>query len=249
MDLHAKVTHLRFGILVSAQSGQCSGIAYRLCQPGGGFGKTFGYNQRSGIGFEHEHTKGRNGYADAEGPVLPIDALGLWILVGYFHRPSKIYVIAIEDLDPGTSERNLDFVHRVFDRRKITYHEQGIGGIIGKPEIGQDAVVSVVSNSPLEALLGKLPKIEGPLLAVEEVQLANPVLQTAMGIIPEEVPAQFSLKVPFVGLTKLLAHKQEFGTGMGKHIPVEQSELGKLVLFAARHFINHGGLSVDYLIV
>ena len=50
-------------------------------------------------------------------------------------------------------------------------------------------------------------------------------------------------------MAKFTAHKQELGSGMGKHISIHQSEVGKLILVNARHATQQSAFSVDDFIV
>lgn len=175
----------------STESSQCCGIAHGLREPVLFPSRILWQDEGMGFGLEYQYAKGRNGNRDAEGAVLPVKAAGWYALVNDLHGSAIIYVVAVEHLCPGATERNLNIINRVFDRGEIANDQEGIFRLVGKPEISQDAVVAVVTDGPLEAFVGKLPEMERPLFPIEKIKSANPMLQTSVRFVAEEIPAEF----------------------------------------------------------
>ena len=84
---------------------------------------------------------------------------------------------------------------------------------------------------------------------VYQIQIPNNLLKIFMNRILKQMPVEGTCEIPFVGLGKLVSHKKQFSSRIGKHIDIHSTEIGKLLPFVARHFVNQTAFSVHNLIV
>src|SRR5215471_12621939 len=101
---------------------------------------------------------------------------------------------------------------------------------------------------------GKAPRLAISLverrgLAIERVQVHDPLLETSMWGTLEQMPVETRLVVPLPPLAKLCAHKEEFFAGLGIHITQQESEVGVLLPIVPWHFAEERPLAIDNFIV
>ena len=63
------------------------------------------------------------------------------------------------------------------------------------------------------------------------------------------MPVETTVVVPFSPLSEFAPHEEQFAARMRVHPGVEQPEVGKLLPFVPRHFVNEGAFTVDDLVV
>ena len=87
------------------------------------------------------------------------------------------------------------------------------------------------------------------MLEIEVVQGLNIVPQLRMLFIVEQKPVQFGGKIPFLKLPEFLAHEKQLLARVRHHIAIKNAQSRKFFLITARHFVDHGALSVHHLVV
>src|ERR1700682_4129583 len=65
----------------------------------------------------------------------------------------------------------------------------------------------------------------------------------------EKMPIEAGIVVPLGPLAKLPAHKQQLLARMAEHETVEQTQIGELLPFVARHLAKHRTLAVNHFVV
>ena len=70
-----------------------------------------------------------------------------------------------------------------------------------------------------------------------------------MRLILEQMPVQRVLIMPLVPLAQLCPHKGKLFARMGKHIGIEGTDTGELLVVFTRHFSKERAFHVDYFIM
>ena len=99
----------------------------------------------------------------------------------------------------------------------------------------------MLSSRALHSIHGFIPD--------ESVQVAEHLLDAAVGFPLEQVPLQLGVGVPFVPLAKFPAHEEEFFAGVRPHIGVEQPQVGELLPHVSGHLVEEGLFAVDHFVV
>jgi len=91
--------------------------------------------------------------------------------------------------------------------------------------------------------------VERRLFFIHTVQGSHPVRYAPVLRDLQLVPLETVIVVPFLSLTELAPHEEQFFSRMGKKIAVKKPETGKLLPCVPGHFSEHGPLAVDHLVV
>ena len=84
---------------------------------------------------------------------------------------------------------------------------------------------------------------------VNTVQFYHIPVKRIMIRILQHEPVLFLLFIPFAELTEFIAHEIQFFAGMGIHIGIQQTALGKLLAVIAPHLLHDCRLSMNHFIM
>jgi len=84
--------------------------------------------------------------------------------------------------------------------------------------------------------------VQGGPVAVEVVEVADQVVEAAMGPVLQQVPVEPDILVPLAALGEILAHEQEFLARVTVHEPVQRAQVRELLPRVARHLAEKRSL-------
>src|SRR5688572_32736196 len=93
----------------------------------------------------------------------------------------------------------------------------------------------IVTVDPLEPARIAVELMKRGVVAIQMIEIANPVLQSLMHWIAQQLPRQAAIVRPFTGLAKLAAHEKHLLARLRVHIAVERAQVGKLLPTIAGH--------------
>ena len=85
--------------------------------------------------------------------------------------------------------------------------------------------------------------------AVEVVEVADQRLHAGMPWLPEQVPVQGAVVIPFAFLAELAAHEQQLLAGMCEHEAVIGAQVGEALPVVAGHPAQDRTFAVDDLVM
>ena len=174
--------------------------------------------------------------------------MGAHRLVVHGAGAAKSGVVAVQDLLVGARHRCAHRVALPEHGVEVAHHKDLLaGGIL--PQEGDDALLGVIGDDPLEAFPAVVHLPEGGVLFVEAVQALDVVLQLGVLVVAQQHPVQLLCLVPLGELTKLLSHEQQLLAGVCHHVAKEGPQVGKLVVVLSGHLIDEAPLTMDHLIV
>ena len=135
------------------------------------------------------------------------------------------------------------------DRGGVEDGEKEIFGILAAAEEREHAVVGIVGVNPFETVPVEIDLMEGGFGGVKMVEIGDEPLDAAVGIPLEQVPIEAAGFGPFVTLGEFLAHEEEFLSGVGVLIGVEEAQIGELLPQVAGHFVEERIFSVHDFVV
>jgi len=157
--------------------------------------------------------------------------------------------VGVHDFAVETGLRNAKAIALSDHRCGVDNSDYEVFGIFAAADKGQDAVVGVVGVNPFETVPIKLDLMEGGFGGVKTIEIADQVLDAAMGIVLEEMPVKTAGFAPFITLGEFLAHEEKFLARVGALIGVQQTEIGELLPRVAGHFVEKRVFSVDDFVV
>jgi hypothetical protein len=103
-------------------------------------------------------------------------------------------------------------------RREVADHQQRRLGCLSLTLKAYDTALGIIAIDP-----GKTPWLaitlgEGRKLAIQGVQIGDPLLDASMWSGLEQMPVQTRLMIPLSPLAKLCTHEEEFFARLGIHI-------------------------------
>src|SRR5262249_28232617 len=123
--------------------------------------------------------------------------------------------VAVEDLLPPPFAGHAERVAAPGHGSEVEDDEH-LAAALAAAEGPQDPVLDVVAVDPLEPRGLAVELVEGPLLAVEPVEITDPLLDPGVGSPVRDVPVQASVVVPLALLAELPAHEQQLLAGLAE---------------------------------
>src|ERR1035441_2923380 len=144
--------------------------------------------------------------------------------------------VAVQQLAPLARARQPHPVLRSRDRSQIRDHHQFMEVFRILAQERKHAVCMVGVVDPMEAIQVVVGLPEGGLRQVQLVEVLDEPLQAAM-IRPglQQLPLEFAVSVPFVGLAEFAAHEQKLLAGKQPLIPQQRPQVCKSPPIVARH--------------
>src|SRR5262249_54212050 len=109
--------------------------------------------------------------------------------------------------------------------------------------------LSIIALDPGKAPWLTISLVQHGSLAIELVQVHDPLLETSMRGTLEQMPVEARLVAPLPPLAKLAAHEEEFFARLGIHITQQESEVSELLPIVPGHFAEQRPLAIDDLIM
>src|SRR5436853_1787484 len=135
-------------------------------------------------------------------------------------------------------------VSQARDRSEVANNQDRILRRLTLAQQGNCAREAVIGVNPFEPGGISVEHVHGWLAAVEAVQLLDPRLYSPMNRILHYVPFEAGVVRPFTNLAEFSSHEEEFLARLGIHIAEQQTQIGKLLPFVARHFSDERSLTV-----
>src|SRR5579883_2342389 len=157
--------------------------------------------------------------------------------------------VAVEALAIEPRQRHADAIAMARYGREVADDHRELMGIARAAEIGERALIGIARIDPLEPLGLGVELIERGELAVEAVEIAHHELNAAMKGIPEQVPIEAVVVVPFARLREFAAHEQKLLAGMRPHEAVIGAQIGEALPAIARHLAQERAFAMDDLVM
>src|SRR5262249_9790048 len=113
--------------------------------------------------------------------------------------------------------------------REVADHQQRRVGSLPLAQEAHYTALSIIALDPGKAPWLTIPLVQHRSLAIELVQVHDPLLEPGMRSALEQMPVEARLVVPLSPLAKLPAHEEEFFAGLGIHIAQQEAEGGVLL--------------------
>src|SRR5258708_26832806 len=114
--------------------------------------------------------------------------------------------VAVERFAPVTLVGQAETVAQARLRGEIANDRNGRVVLRAEPEKGEHRLLLVVDHDPAKAVRLAIARIKGGGLAIELVEMTNPILDALMRPIVEQPPGKRLRCVPLICLAKLLPH-------------------------------------------
>src|SRR5690606_6631391 len=109
------------------------------------------------------------------------------------------------------------------DRREAENDDEELAGIGSAASEGDHARLVIVAVDPVEALRIEINVVEGRLVAVDSVQIANETLKAAVQRLVHQVPVERVAMIPLAPLAEFSAHEQEFLARVRIHEQIQRA--------------------------
>src|SRR5262245_26030685 len=103
-------------------------------------------------------------------------------------RSSIDFGITIEDLSPVTAQRHADAVGIPGNRCEVANYKDDLARVSRFPEKTQHALLGVAAVDPFKAGRFAIQFVKRRLAAIRGIQVADPLLNLAVGIEGEQMP-------------------------------------------------------------
>ena len=114
---------------------------------------------------------------------------------------------------------------------------------------GDHAVVRIVEIDPLETFVGVVEIPQRRLAFVNVIEMLHETAQAVVLRKTRQMPVELRVVVPLAPLAEFAAHEQQFFARMPVHPGIEHPEIGELLPFVARHFVDERAFAVHHLVV
>ena len=113
----------------------------------------------------------------------------------------------------------------------------------------ENTAVSIIGVDPLKPFAVIVQSGQTGVLSVECEKTAYIMKQIFVKRLIGQIPVEGLFFIPFMELSKVLSHKEKLLSWMSYHKGVSGLQIGKFVLIAARHLVDHGTFQVYYLVM
>ena len=143
--------------------------------------------------------------------------------------------VAIQDFSPiaGVGYSHPIIVPR--QRSEIAHNYQPVFFGATFAYEAENAAKRVVAVDPFESGWIEVQLVQSRLLAIGPIEVFHPALERRMGRIVKEVPVEAFLMIPFVPLTELTTHEEEFLPRLCIHVTIEKSQIGEFLPVVSGH--------------
>src|SRR5208283_625843 len=100
------------------------------------------------------------------------------------------------------------------------------------------AVVGVVKIYPLKSSITIIVLRKGRLALVKEIEMLDQPSKAVVQRVLEQVPIDGLVVIPFLPLADFASHEQQLFAGVRVHPCVKHSEVGELLPWITRHFVQ-----------
>ena len=114
-------------------------------------------------------------------------------------------------------------------------HETARVRVVTLAQPGKDVVGGIMGDHPFKSRLVAVHLVQRRHGAIEVVEIADQVLDAGVPLLPQQVPIERMIVIPFALLAEFAAHEQELLARMAEHEAVIGAQVCKTLPFIARH--------------
>ena len=164
-------------------------------------------------------------------------------------RTAVVGGVGVQDFLVEAGTWDAETIATADDGRGVDNGDDQVLGIFSAADEGENAVVGIIGVNPFESVPVKFDLMERGFGGVKVIEVGDELLDTAMGVVPQQVPVQAVRFGPFVALGEFLTHEEEFLAGVRVLIGVKQAEIGELLPHVAGHLVEERVFTVDDFVV
>src|SRR5262249_48364522 len=114
---------------------------------------------------------------------------------------------------------------------------------------GEDGIVAIVGDQPLEALAFAVASVQSREVAIGGVEIAHELLHARMRRAREEVPVEAARLAPLVPRCEFLAHEEKFLPRIAPHESKVSAKGCEFLPVVAGHLPEERAFAVHYLVM